>query len=217
MSGKAVLRILLFTALTLMTGSKHRYFILNKPYNMVSQFVSTHEVGLLGDINFTFPEGTHAIGRLDNLSEGLLILTTNKKITRLLFQGKQPHKRTYLVLVKHKVSDENLVRLRTGVSIRVRGGEQYISTPCEVEIVTEPEISFSSPYVMTNYIDYTWLRITLTEGKFHQVRKMVAAIRHRCQRLIRVSIEDLSLGDLQPGCVKEIPEQDFFALLKLEK
>ncbi|MBL7708026.1 MAG: pseudouridine synthase, partial [Chitinophagaceae bacterium] len=40
---------------------------------MVSQFVSTHEVGLLGDINFTFPEGTHAIGRLDNLSEGLLI------------------------------------------------------------------------------------------------------------------------------------------------
>jgi 23S rRNA pseudouridine2457 synthase len=216
-SGKAVLRILLFTALTLMTGSKHRYFILNKPYNMVSQFVSTHEVGLLGDINFTFPEGTHAIGRLDNLSEGLLILTTNKKITRLLFQGKQPHKRTYLVLVKHKVSDENLVRLRTGVSIRVRGGEQYISTPCEVEIVTEPEISFSSPYVMTNYIDYTWLRITLTEGKFHQVRKMVAAIRHRCQRLIRVSIEDLSLGDLQPGCVKEIPEQDFFALLKLEK
>lgn len=217
MSGKAVLRILLFTALTLMTGSKHRYFILNKPYNMVSQFVSTHEVGLLGDINFTFPEGTHAIGRLDNLSEGLLILTTNKKITRLLFQGKQPHKRTYLVLVKHKVSDENLVRLRTGVSIRVRGGEQYISTPCEVEIVTEPEISFSSPYVMTNYIDYTWLRITLTEGKFHQVRKMVAAIRHRCQRLIRVSIEDLTLGDLQPGCVKEIPEEDFFALLKLEK
>lgn len=184
---------------------------------MVSQFVSTHDVGLLGDINFIFPEGTHAIGRLDNLSEGLLILTTNKKITRLLFQGKQPHKRTYLVLVKHKVSDENLQRLRTGVSIRVRGGEQYISTPCDVEIVTEPGFSFSSPYVMTNYIDYTWLRITLTEGKFHQVRKMVAAIRHRCQRLVRVSIEDLSLDDLQPGCVKEIPEQDFFALLKLEK
>ncbi|MBN8674802.1 MAG: rRNA pseudouridine synthase [Chitinophagales bacterium] len=200
-----------------MTGPKHRYFILNKPYNMVSQFVSTHDVGLLGDIDFTFPEGTHAIGRLDNLSEGLLILTTDKKITRLLFQGKQPHKRTYLVLVKHKVSDENLQRLRSGVSIRVRGGEQYISTPCDVEIVTEPGISFASPYVMTNYIEYTWLRITLTEGKFHQVRKMVAAIRHRCQRLVRVSIEDLALGDLQPGAVKEIPEQEFFTLLKLEK
>jgi 23S rRNA pseudouridine2457 synthase len=200
-----------------MSATPHRYFILNKPYNMVSQFVSTHDVGLLGDIDFTFPEGTHAIGRLDNLSEGLLILTTNKKITRLLFQGKQPHKRTYLVLVKHKVSEENLQRLRTGVSIRVRGGEQYISTPCDVEIVTDPGFSFASPYAMTNYIDYTWLRITLTEGKFHQVRKMVAAIRHRCQRLVRVSIEDLALGDLQPGCVREIPEQEFFTRLKLEK
>ncbi len=55
-----------------------RYFILNKPYDMVSQFVSTHEVPLLGDVLFDFPEGTHAIGRLDKNSEGMLLLTTNK-------------------------------------------------------------------------------------------------------------------------------------------
>ena len=68
---------------------------------MVSQFVSTHEVNLLGDLPFEFPEGTHAIGRLDNHSEGLLILTTNKKITRLLFDPKKSHKRTYLVMVNN--------------------------------------------------------------------------------------------------------------------
>ena len=68
---------------------------------------------------------------------------------------------------------------------------------------------------MTNNIPYTWLRITLTEGKFHQVRKMVAAIHHRCKRLIRVSIEELKLGDLQPGGIREITEQDFFSLLKI--
>ena len=61
----------------------HRYFILHKPINMVSQFVSSHEVRLLGDLDFIFPEGTHAIGRLDQNSEGLLLLTTNKKITKL--------------------------------------------------------------------------------------------------------------------------------------
>ena len=54
-------------------AAAHRYFILNKPYNMVSQFVSSHDVNLLRNIDFDFPEGTHAIGRLDNLSEGLLI------------------------------------------------------------------------------------------------------------------------------------------------
>ena len=199
-----------------MSPSPHRYFILNKPYNMVSQFVSTHAVNLLGDIGFNFPEGIHAIGRLDNLSEGLLILTTNRNVTRLLFEAKVPHKRTYLVLVNHTVTEERLQLLREGISFRIRGGEYYTSTPCEAEIVLQPEISFPSPYVMTENIPYTWLRITLTEGKFHQVRKMMRAVHHRCKRLIRVSIEDLALGDLQPGCIKEIAEKDFFELLKIE-
>jgi 23S rRNA pseudouridine2457 synthase len=195
----------------------HRYFILNKPYNMVSQFVSSHAVNLLGDIGFNFPEGVHAIGRLDNLSEGLLLLTTNKKITRLLFQGKQPHKRTYLVLVDRIVSEEAVTTLQNGVTFKIRGGELYTTLPCEAIIVAEPEFSFPSPYTMTDRIPYTWLRITLTEGKFHQVRKMMTAVHHHCKRLVRVSIEDLTLGDLQPGCIKEIPEHDFFELLKIER
>ncbi|MEN9327055.1 MAG: hypothetical protein RI943_1495, partial [Bacteroidota bacterium] len=88
-----------------------RYFIIYKPVNMVSQFISTHQVKLLGDLNFDFPEGTHAIGRLDQHSEGLLLLTTNKKITKLLFQGTKPHTRTYLVQVKNKVSKETAKQL----------------------------------------------------------------------------------------------------------
>jgi len=182
---------------------------------MVSQFVSSHTVNLLGDLDFKFPEGIHAIGRLDNLSEGLLILTTNKKITSLLFESKRGHRRTYLVLVNHAVTEERLQLLRDGVSFRIRGGDYYSSNFCEAEIVTNPQIAFPSPYVMTENIQYTWLRITLTEGKFHQVRKMMAAIHHRCKRLIRVSIEDLMLSDLQPGCVREIEETDFFRLLKI--
>ncbi len=184
---------------------------------MVSQFVSSHAVNLLGDIGFNFPEGIHAIGRLDNLSEGLLLLTTNKKITRLLFQGKQPHQRTYLVLVDRIVSAEAIAALQNGVTFKIRGGEYYTSQPCEATIVLQPEFSFPSPYTMTDRIPYTWLRITLTEGKFHQVRKMMTAIHHHCKRLVRVSIEDLTLGNLQPGCIKEIPEKDFFELLKIER
>jgi len=183
---------------------------------MVSQFISSHDVVLLSDIKFDFPEATHAIGRLDNHSEGLLLLTTNKKITRLLFQGSVPHKRTYLVQVKNKVNQENLTLLQKGIPIKIKEGKTYITTPCEVKIVEDPGILFSSGYEMRQDVPHTWLEISLTEGKFHQVRKMVAAIHHRCKRLIRISIEDIHLDNLNPGEVREMTETDFFQKLHLD-
>lgn len=194
----------------------NRYFIVNKPYNMVSQFVSPHQVGLLGDLDFKFPEGIHAVGRLDNHSEGLLILTTNKKVTRLLFSGPEPHKRVYLVQVNNKVSAESLLKLRTGVSIRVEGGGNYITPACEVELVEQPEKIYAFAKETPEYGVHTWLMISLYEGKYRQVRKMIAAIHHRCKRLIRIRIENLLLEDLQPGCVKEVDEKIFFEKLNIE-
>ncbi len=183
---------------------------------MVSQFVSSHQVGLLGDLNFEFPEGTHAIGRLDKDSEGLLILTTNKKVTKLLFQGIVPHKRTYLVLVKNKVSQETLRILREGVPIPVTGNLLYTTAPCEVELIDQPERFLHSKPDLPSFIPVSWLLISLTEGKFHQVRKMVSAVGHKCKRLIRVAIEDLELEMLEPGGVQELEEQDFFKRLKID-
>jgi 23S rRNA pseudouridine2457 synthase len=74
---------------------------------------------------------------------------------------------------------------------------------------------FSKHLEIESFIPHTWLQITLTEGKFHQVRKMVRAIGHKCKRLIRLSIEDLMLGDLQPNKAKELDEKNFFALLRI--
>lgn len=194
----------------------NRYFIINKPFNMVSQFVSPHKVGLLGDLDFTFPEGIHAVGRLDNHSEGLLILTTNKKVTRLLFSGNVPHKRVYLVQVNNKVTEESLFKLRNGVSIRVEGGENYITPSCEVELVEQPEKIYAYAKITPEFGVHTWLLISLYEGKYRQVRKMVGAVHHRCKRLIRVSIEQLFLENLEPGHVKEIEENIFFEKLKIQ-
>lgn len=184
---------------------------------MVSQFVSPHKVGLLGDLNFNFPEGTHAIGRLDSNSEGLLIVTTNKKVTRLLFSNVTPHKRVYLVQVNNLLSAENLNRLRNGVSIRVEGGGYYTTPPCEVNIIKNPEALY--PYIenTNEHGPHTWITISLYEGKYRQVRKMTAAVHHRCKRLIRVSIEDMALGKIKPGEVTEIKEEDFFKKLKITK
>ncbi|MBC9909805.1 pseudouridine synthase [Chitinophaga varians] len=196
---------------------RHRYFIIYKPYDMVSQFISSDKdkVNLLGDLDFQFPEGTHAIGRLDNHSEGLLLLTTNKKITRLLFQGERPHQRTYLVRVKGHMLPETLQRLQTGVRIPITGQLEYMAVPHKASIVPRPAGLLLRPSETPERAPHTWLLITLTEGKYHQVRKMVGALNHRCQRLIRVSIEDMELGDMQPGEVRELDETTFFERLKL--
>ena len=192
-----------------------RYFIINKPFNMVSQFVSTHQVRLLGDLDFKFPPGTHAVGRLDNHSEGLLILTTNKKVTRLLFLSDEPHKRTYLVQINNILSDENLKHLQNGINIRIKNGVNYTTAPCDVNIVTNPEELYDLGDRLTAYNPFTWLQITITEGKFHQVRKMIAATGHKCKRLIRISIEDLQLDRLKAGEIREMEEAEFFKKLNI--
>lgn len=183
---------------------------------MVSQFVSSHEVKLLGDLDFNFPAGIHAVGRLDNHSEGLLILTTNKKLTRLLFLSEIPHKRTYLVQVNNIVSNENLARLQNGVNIRIKNAVTYTTAPCDVRRVDNAQALYDLGERLTAYDPFTWLMITITEGKFHQVRKMIAAIRHKCKRLIRLSIEDLELEGLKAGTVRELEEKDLFKKLKIE-
>lgn len=195
--------------------NSHRYFLVNKPYNMVSQFVSSHDVRLLGDLDFNFPEGTHAIGRLDQNSEGLLLLTTNKKITKLLFQGPVPHKRTYLVQVKNKMSFETANKLAAGIEISSKTRNTFKTTACEVNIVDKPEGMFEAAKPLHENVVTTWITITLTEGKFHQVRKMVSSVNHKCLRLIRISIENIQLGKMYSGEVIEVDETFFLNKLCL--
>jgi 23S rRNA pseudouridine2457 synthase len=182
---------------------------------MVSQFLSPDKVGLLGDLPFDFPPGTHAIGRLDQDSEGLLLLTTNKQITRLLFQSKVPHQRRYLVQVNGYLAEEKLQQLRDGLQIKIKTGLLYQTSPCVVERISDVASSFGIAPHPLDRGNNSWLCISLTEGKFRQVRKMIAAIHHRTRRLIRVSIEQLQLGDLAAGEIREVDEAYFFSSLNL--
>ncbi len=193
----------------------HRYFVVYKPINMVSQFVSTHQVNLLHQLNFIFPEGTHAIGRLDQNSEGLLLLTTNKKITKLLFQGAIPHTRNYLVQVKNKVAPETVKKLAAGIDISAPNGLVFTTTPCLVKLLEQPFGLAAVENPLHPNVQTSWLQVSLTEGRYHQVRKMVAAVNHKCMRLIRTSIENIELGNMQPGDVIEFEEEKFFHMLKL--
>lgn len=196
--------------------TQHQYFALYKPRNMVSQFISSHTVPLLGEIDYPFPPGTHAIGRLDKESEGLLLLTTDKSITARLFSAATPHYRTYLVQVNHIVSSENIQKLADGIAISAVGNTAYITQPCTVNYIEKISSNYSLTTSMYDAWPHTWLQITLTEGKYHQVRKMVLAIGHKVRRLVRYSIENISIENMHPGEVKSFSQQDFYSLLKLE-
>ena len=194
----------------------HRYFILNKPANMVSQFVSSDKVNLLSQIDFSFPEGTHAIGRLDKDSEGLLLLTTDKKITRLIFSKEKKHMRTYLVMVRNYVNEESFQLLKSGVVIKIKNGEDYLAKPHSLIRVADPVSLYPWSADFREAYPHTWLLISLTEGKYHQVRKMMLTLRHRCLRLIRLRIENLTIDGIGPGKVKELNMETFYRLAGLK-
>ena len=199
-----------------MTPSPHRYFAIHKPYGMLSQFVGGHAgFPMLGNLDYDFPEGTHAIGRLDYTSEGLLLLTTNKAITRLLFDPAAAHPRSYLVNVYKEVSDETIGQLATGVEIRVRGGGYHTTGPATVLRHARPASLPRGAHELREDIAQDWLLITLAEGKHRQVRKMLQAVHHPCHRLIRQSIGGMMLGDLASGAVREMSEEVFFGELGL--
>lgn len=191
-----------------------QYFVIYKPYLMISQFVSPYQQRLLGDINFNFPPGTNAVGRLDNHSEGLLILTTDKSLTRRLLHPSKQHYRTYAVLVRGKVTEEDLTVIRTGVNIGNKGKGYHTTLPCEVKIISGAQFAEREPpYIQ--YGEHTWLEFKLTEGKNRQIRKMCKEIKHHVQRLIRTHIEDLGIDTLQPGEVRCYEKEEIEKLLHL--
>jgi 23S rRNA pseudouridine2457 synthase len=192
-----------------------RYFVIYKPYKMISQFVSPYDHRLLGDLDFDFPEGTNAVGRLDDDSEGLLILTNDKTLTKRLLHPERKHKRNYIVQVERKVESEAIQKLSQGLDILIKKKGTYTTLPCEVKLIDKPGNLPDRAHSFKEFLPHSWLEFVLIEGKNRQIRKMCSAVRHDCKRLIRTKIEDLDLGTMQPGDVKEIPQKELFELLKL--
>ena len=181
----------------------HRHFILHKPYGFLTQFVNTNKrkKGLLGEL-FDFPEGTMSVGRLDWQSEGLLFLTTNGKLSQLV-RGRKIEKE-YYVQVDGIITQEAIEHLKAGVEIGLKR-EKYTTTPCEAQLIDDPGFPERSRRVRDERHGPTsWASITITEGKFRQVRKMTAAVGFPTLRLIRVRIGNTHLADLQVGDVREV-------------
>jgi len=176
---------------------------MNKPYGYLSQFKypGKRSKKLLGDL-YEFPKGTMAVGRLDEDSEGLLLLTTDGKLSHHICSSSI--EKEYYVEVDGEINDEALGLLRNGVKIGLQG-EKFKTKPCQVTNLP-PLLDLPMEYRKIRDQKHgptSWLSITLTEGKFRQVRKMTAAVDFPTLRLIRIRIGKIML-DIDPGKVIEI-------------
>ena len=187
---------------------EHRHFIINKPYGYLSQFVNNQtkrkNKKLLGTL-YDFPDNTMAIGRLDEDSEGLLFLTTDGKISELV-RSKIVEKE-YYAQVDGVITKKAVDRMSAGVEIGING-KKYLTKACKVfNLHPSPIFSERSKKIRDERHGPTsWVSITLTEGKFRQVRKMTASVGFPTLRLIRVRIGNIELGEMKAGEVKEVDQ-----------
>jgi 23S rRNA pseudouridine2457 synthase len=187
---------------------EHHHFMLNKPYGYLSQFKYElkRNKKLLGELH-DFPTGTMAIGRLDEDSEGLLLLTTDGKVSEMI-RNKEVEKE-YYAQVDGVFTKEALEKIKIGIEIGFEG-TRYITKPCQAFIVNEiPNFEVRAKKIRDERHGPTsWISITVSEGKFRQVRKMTAAVGFPTLRLVRVRIGSILLNDLKSGKVKKMDLSD---------
>ena len=181
--------------------------MLHKPWGYLSQFTSEDAkelrkkrfLGELGD----FPAGTMAIGRLDEDSEGLLLLTTDGRVSEQV-RGRHVEKE-YYAQVDGLLTPEALDHLRNGVEISLRG-TLYRTLPCRAQLLAEaPALPPRGRAIRADRHGPTsWVVIIVTEGKFRQVRKMTAAVGFPTLRLVRVRVGAVRLEDLPAGASREV-------------
>jgi len=189
---------------------EHRHFIIYKPYGYLSQFINnqTRRINkkLLGELH-DFPDRVMSIGRLDQDSEGLLLLTTNGKLSALV-RGRKVEKE-YYVQLDGLITDEAIEKLRAGVEIKV-DGKRFQTSPANCFRMEEaPKLPERAKKIRDEHHGPTsWMSICITEGKFRQVRKMAAAVGFPVLRLVRYRMGGMTIQDMQAGEVYEVEAFD---------
>jgi 23S rRNA pseudouridine2457 synthase len=174
----------------------------HKPYGVLSQF--TPEPGsqwrTLGD--FALPKGVYPLGRLDADSEGLLLLADEPGLNSRLLDPRHRHRREYWAQVERIPSADALERLaRGGLALA-----DQRTLPCRARLLDPaPDLPPRVPPIrFRKNVPDAWLSLELVEGKNRQVRRMTAAVGHPTLRLLRVRIGAFLLGELAPGCWREL-------------
>jgi len=157
------------------------YLLLNKPLGYLSSTDDPQKRPLVIDLVGKYRNHVHPVGRLDFNTEGLLLLTNDGSLTNLVISASSKVPKRYEVKVKGKPNEDQLHRLRRGITIDGRK-----TAPAEIKLMEESE---------TN----AWFEVVLHEGRNQQIRKMFDAVGHSVLKLRRVAIGFLRHETLKPG------------------
>ena len=187
----------------------HTHFKLFKPYGFISQLLSNDErqarkKRFLSELH-DFPKGTMAIGRLDEKSEGLLLMTTDGKLSDTI--NRSGIEKEYYVQVDGDITDQAIEEMAAGVEIGF-DGKKYLTKPSKVRrLAGTPDLPERSKKIRdARHGPAPWISVTITEGKFRQVRKMTSAVGFPTLRLVRIRIGSQTLMGLEPRQVIEVKE-----------
>jgi 23S rRNA pseudouridine2457 synthase len=188
----------------------HKYYKIYKPYGVLSQFTDKEGRQVLSTL-FNFPPDVYSVGRLDMDSEGILIITNDKRLTDRLLNPQNKVQKEYYVQVEGIPEDQDINHLRNGVII-----QNKITLPAIVKRIDIPPVPERNPPIrQRKFIPDSWMSIAIHEGRNRQIRKMCAAVGFPVLRLIRIRINRLQLGKMQPGEVKKLNDADIKLLLNL--
>ena len=187
-----------------------RYLLLNKPYEVLTQFTDEHGRATLKD--FVPVPDVYPVGRLDFDSEGLLLLTDDKQLQHRLSDPRFKVPKIYWAQVEGLISEAALQQLRRGVQVK-----EGLTAPGEAAELPEPAGLWprTPPIRYRASIPTSWLEIQISQGMNRQVRKMCAAVGLPCLRLVRAAIGPLGLGGLQPGEWRELTGAEVDSLRKI--
>lgn len=174
------------------------YYLFHKPAGCVTATEDTQHKTVMDYLENTIRSDLFPVGRLDIDTEGLLLITNDGALAHELLSPSRHVKKTYYALIDGKVTEEDVNLFEKGVDI----GEKKPTKPGFLKILkSEPKSE---------------IELTITEGKFHQVKRMFEAVGKKVLYLKRISMGPLTLPeDLKPGEYRELTEEELM-LLKAE-
>ena len=189
------------------TAMSIRAIAFYKPYGVLPCFTDSEGRPTLADY-ITVPR-VYAAGRLDQDSEGLMILTSNGALAHRITDPQHKLPKVYLVQVERIPDEPAIERLCAGVLL---GGKR--TRPAQVRrLDTEPPLPERPvPIRFRKNVPTAWLEIIIQEGMNRQVRRMTAAVGHPTLRLVRIAIGLVRLGDLNPGEWRALEEDEIKAI-----